>query len=175
MSRFDLLVSELENDYKTFKIIPKDKSILMKIVYYTLFMFFWNKSFMEDYTTTIISRVYMPQNIIGTDKGWMVLRHEKVHIDDAWRWCIVPFVVSYLFMLPAGLTIRAIWEKRAYYESLVAYYELYGQIPDSLLDSIEEQFTSSMYLWMLPFKKHIREWLREAKMAIIIAYPRGIA
>jgi len=76
-------------------------------------------------------------------------------------------VVSYVFLLPIGVTIRQLWEKRGYRESMKTYYEMHGRIPDSYLDHIAIQFTGPSYLYMWPFPNSMKRWLRETRQEVI--------
>lgn len=166
MNRFDELTAELGRRYRTFRLIPKEASVFMKVLYYGALMFLWCPGFMDEYTTTILSRVYMPRSLIGTRQGYAVLRHEKVHIEDCFRWGVVPFVVSYLLLLPAVLTLRAYWEMRAYRETLRAELELDGAVSEASLERIGRQFSSSAYFWMFPFPGTVRRWLLRTKTSL---------
>lgn len=166
MDRFEGIKAELEKRYRTFRLIPKEESVFMKVVYYGALMFLWCPGFMSDYTTVIIARVYMPRSLIGTEAGYLTLRHERVHIEDCFRWWVLPFMLSYLFLLPTALTLRAVWEMRAYKETLRAELEVYGAVSDSRLDHIRRQFTSSAYFWMFPFPGTVRRILSTARASL---------
>ena len=86
--------------------------------------------------------VFMPEELIGTDEGYRVLRHELVHVRDAWRTGLLPFAFSYLFLLPAGLTLRAFWELRAYTETMRVEFEETGTIADSTLEHAGDDRTA---------------------------------
>ncbi len=152
---FSLLVFTLSHKYWLFKLIPKETSKFMKFLYVVLLMKFWNVNFMTDYTTTILARVYMPQKIINTSMGYKVLRHEMIHIQDCYKTGFILFWFSYLFTLPTVFTMRAFWEFRAYKETLKVHKELYGFIPEITIYNIVEEFASSKYLWMCPFRTFI--------------------
>ena len=160
---FRKIVAALGRTYRTFRLIPKDRSPFMKFLYYAALMFLWCPTFLTDYTTVILARVYMPPDLIDTRAGYRVLPHERVHIRDCFRWGILPFMISYLFLLPTVLTLRALWEMRAYTETMRVDLELDGEITDETLDHIQRQFTSSAYFWMFPFSKFIRRKLEAAR------------
>ena len=166
MDRFETIKAELEKRYRTFRLIPKEESAFMKTLYYGALMFLWCPEFMADYTTVIIARVYMPRSLIGTEAGYLTLRHERVHIEDCFRWGVLPFVLSYLFLLPTVFSLRAYWEMRAYKETLRAEMEMYGEVSDARLEQIRRQFTSSAYFWMFPFPKTVRGVLVRARAAL---------
>lgn len=167
MTRFDAIVAELRREFRTFRLVPKDRSWLMRVAYHGLLMRRWCPDFMHAYTTVIVSVVYMPRDLIGTDAGYRVLRHERVHLRDCWRTGVLPFVLSYLFLLPAGLTVRSLWEMRGYAETMRAELEHEGRISDDTLGRIERQFTSSAYLWMCPFPRLVRRWLERTRARVL--------
>lgn len=170
---FDDLVLELSSRYRTFRLVLKDTSPFMKLIYYGTFMFFWCPRFGSDYTTTILARVYMPRHLVGTPDGYVVLRHEEVHIKDCFRFGVVPFALSYLFLLPSVFTLRAIWEMRAFKATIRAFLEVYGEIPDARLDRIQDQFTSSSYFWMCPFPGYVRPRLEAFREKLLSEHEHG--
>jgi hypothetical protein len=158
--RFERIVAELRSEFRTFRLLPKERSRLMRLVYHALLMRLWCPDFLTRYTTVIISWVYLPEDLMGTDAAYRVLRHERVHLRDCFRSGVLPFVLSYLFLLPAGLTCRALWEMRGYTETLRVELEDTGRISAATLDHVERQFTGSSYLFMCPFPGLVRRWLR---------------
>lgn len=165
--RFSNMVSEMEREFSTFRLIPKDRSLLMKVIYHTLGMRWWCPEFMSRYTTVIISAVYMPREFFHSDEGYRVLRHERVHMRDCWGSGVLPFVLSYLLMLPAVFTLRAHWEMRGYAETMRVELEETGDIADETLDFIQEQFTGPAYLWMCPFPGYVRRWLERVRRRLL--------
>lgn len=139
----------------------------MKVIYHGALMRWWCPDFMTHYTTVIISVVYMPRALIGTDEAYGTLLHERVHMRDCWRTGVLPFVLSYLFVLPAGLTLRSVWEMRGYAETLRLEAEDTGKISAETLAHIERQFTGSSYFWMCPFPGLVRWWLDRVRRRIL--------
>ncbi len=100
---------------------------------------------------------------MGPDELYRILRHEAVHLRDARRFPVL-FELSYVLLLPAGITMRAWWEWRGYAETLRAEAELRGDVSDALLEHVARQFTGPAYLFMCPFPGFVRgrlERLRE--------------
>lgn len=124
----------------------KNESLFMKILSKILF---FNKSFMDAYTTTIGSSIYFPnKNFVDNNyyKASLILLHELVHVYDSNKFgqiffsCLylspqifailaIPlFFVSwklalltlFLFALPIPSFFRMYFEKRAYIVSLYA-------------------------------------------------------
>jgi hypothetical protein len=167
VSRFDEIVGELRREFRTFRLVPKERSPLMRVLYRALLMPLWCPDFMGSYTTVLVSWVYMPEHLIGSDQGYGVLRHERVHMRDCFRTGVLPFAVSYLFLLPSVLTLRAVWEMRGYAETMRVELEQEGQISDALLAHIARQFTSSNYLWMCPFPGLVDRWVRRTRDRVL--------
>jgi hypothetical protein len=167
VTRFDVIVAELRREFRTFRLVPKDESRLMRALYHGLLMRLWCPQFMTGYTTVLVSVVYMPRDLIGTDAGYRTLRHERVHMRDCWRTGVLPFALSYALLLPAGLTLRSVWEMRGYAETMRAELELAGVITDDLLRHIERQFTSPAYLFMCPFPGLVRWWVRSVRDRVL--------
>lgn len=161
------MVGELRREFRTFRLVPKERSPLMRALYGALLMPLWCPDFMESYTTVLVSRVYMPARLIGTDQGYGVLRHERVHMRDCFRSGVLPFVVSYLLLLPAVVTLRSVWEMRGYAETMRVELEREGRVSDELLAHIARQFTSSNYLWMCPFPGLVERWVRRTRDRVL--------
>ncbi len=170
--RFWKLARELER-YPGFRILPKERSPLMRLVYWGSLAFLWCPTFLTEYTTVLVSRVYMPERLMGSLDGYRILRHEAIHIRDCFRVGILPFVVSYLFLLPAVFTFRAWWEYRAYLETMRVELELTGTIAPQTVDWLVERFTGSDYLWMCPFPGFVRRRFGVARQRMLAEAARG--
>lgn len=109
------LEKRIRKDAPDFKMVYKSSSLLMKLIYYILFMWLWLPAFMTRFTTTIGKTVYVPDEYI--QKGYYTgiyrtLRHEYVHILQKLKYKIL-FDLSYLFpqilFVLSFLSIFAIW------------------------------------------------------------------
>jgi hypothetical protein len=147
---YELLVSSKQK-YKKLRLIRKEESLLFNFLYWILFMKYWHPDFMDSYATTIFNTIYIPGEIIGTRVGYVVLRHELVHVADSNRY---PFLyqLSYLFLLPSLFSFRAYWEYRAYCENLRVEYEMFGSVRMEAINYYSQLFCDNSYIWMLPFK-----------------------
>ena len=164
---FQETVARLQPDHRTFRLVVKGRSPFMKAIYYGAGMFLWCPTFLTSYTTTILTWVYMPEDLLNTEEGYTVLRHEEVHIKDCLRTGVLPFVVSYLFLLPSVLTSRAYWELRAYRVTMQVEHELTGQISLDTVHFIAQRFVSSDYFWMFPFRKTITKKLMKIRQQLL--------
>ena len=129
-----------------------------------------NPGYLTDYTTVLGRVVYFPsrqwRERAGPEAVYATLRHEAVHLRDMRRFPVL-FQVSYVFLLPAILTFRSLWEYRAYRETLRVHAELRGAIPDALLEHIVRRFTGPDYLFMAPFPPLVRWLLRRTRRRIL--------
>ncbi len=172
MTKFEAIVIETKREFPHFHLIVKDDSKFMKFLFTIALMRFWCPDYMKSYTTVMSSPlghawVFMPLYLIGTDSGWGVMRHERVHMRDSrgffkWFW----FVFTYA-MLPIGPSGRAYWEFKGYKESMQVLFEQYGNVTEANVDWFAKHFTDSSYLFMFPFKKTIRKLFMKAREEII--------
>ena len=129
----------------------------------------FNPTYLTEYTTVMNGKIWLPSRDFLRSKSheWLyaLIRHEGVHLRDMKRFPGV-FQLSYLLLLPSGLTFRAYWEWRAYKVSLQTQFELYGVISDQYLEHLAERFTGPSYLFMWPFPRHIRRVLQRERERI---------
>jgi len=157
------------------EIRSKKESKVMKLVGKLMF---FNKRFMTAYVTTWYPHIYVPKlpwKYKNDLPAIATLAHEWVHLHDRKRlgWifnllyaspqCFAPlallayfnlwFLLFLLCLLPLPSPGRAWAEIRGYRMTIAVYYWLSGQKVD--LKWITEQFVSSSYYFMWPF----RGWL----------------
>ena len=158
------LEESLSHELPRFAVAYKDESHFQQWIARLIWVF--NRHYLTRYTTVMFGRVYFPsrkwRDEVGPEQIYNTLRHEAVHLRDARRFPVL-FQFSYLFFLPTVLTVRAVWEWRAYLETLRVHVEIHGEIPESLLERIQNRFTGPDYLFMFPFPKLIRRWLEAAR------------
>lgn len=147
------LEAKLEAELPGFGIGYKDESDVQRSIARAVRPF--NPTYMTHYTTVLFGKVWFPSRAwraaVGPRAIYETLRHEAVHLRDARQYWGF-FHVSYVLLLPAGLTFRALWEWRAYAESLRVQAELDGTIDDASLRFIAARFTGPDYLYMWPFE-----------------------
>ncbi|MCK4594776.1 hypothetical protein KAU45_09765 [bacterium] len=108
--------------------------------------------------------VYLAERMFGNRSGYLLLRHEAVHLTDQRRVGLVPFILSYLILLPFGVTSRALWEWRGYRETLRAYWERGSKLAGKRAGNVLREFAGKRYLFMWPFKGMVERWIgRELK------------
>jgi hypothetical protein len=163
---FEAFHKDLPKRFPKYKLVSKDSSLAMKILYYGSLMFLWNRAFMTNFTTVLGYTVYMPPSHIGGYEGYKILRHESIHMEQYSRLGIW-FYVLYTLVLPAVWTYRAKFEFDGYVESLRVEYETTGNISEYTIDWMVGIFASPSYLWMCPFKKKMKAKFLAAKAEII--------
>lgn len=163
---YNTVVMATKSEFPGFKLIPKNKSILMKLVNAVLQVvtFGQMKSFMKSYTTTIGQKVYTPEDWESYNyvEKLSIVRHERVHMRQAKRHGRILFSLMYLLLpFPVGVAyFRKKFEQEAYEQNLRTIYQYMGRgaLDDRKKEFILSQFTSSSYLWMWPFKKDLEKW-----------------
>lgn len=166
------------------RVVDKNKSAFMKVLYYGALMFIWQREFMTRFTTTIGRTLYVPGGQLDpTPSGLALLNHEIQHIEDSRRFGNVLWAILYLFpqslallalvaiwWLPAlgALVFLAPWpapfrvwaERRGYERTLVTLKKCDGR-PD--VDRLRATFTGWAYWKMAwrwePLRKRFAEAL----------------
>jgi hypothetical protein len=168
---YNRVLGQLSSEFPEVKLIKKSDSSFMKFLSVLLF---FNKTFMDDYTTTIWNYIWLP-------KWWddeneylskaIVLRHEMVHLRQQKRYGFVLYCLVYLlFPLPILLAWgRAVLEKEAYEEDIKAAFEYYGasELDNAFKSYIVENFTGSDYGWMWPFRASIEKWYEKVVYEVV--------
>lgn len=156
---FPALVAEVHAEFPDLRFVDKADSRFMRIA-----AWFLGAGFLTSYVTTVGNTVYLPTHWDGLSEATrcVILRHERVHMRQARRMTYPVFALFYLFVfLPVGLAFyRARFEMEAYAETLAAQKD-YGLDYSSSKNRefIIEQFTSSAYGYMFPFRKTVAGWV----------------
>lgn len=90
------------------KVVPKSKSLLMKVLSKILF---FNKNFMSTYSTTIGNTVYLSDNLHRDmdrvpSRYIRLMLHELVHIVDSRDECA--FAFSFRYLMPQSLALLSL-------------------------------------------------------------------
>lgn len=179
------LISHISSQIPKFEIIQKSKSLFMKFL--NIFLGLFNKTFMTDFTTTIYPKIYIPIGFEQWTSKTEILAHEYIHLSDRKKLGILfnliylsPqifsllallsfwnlwFLLFLLFLLPIPSIGRTILEYRGYVCSIAVYYWLFGKKYD--IDFIVDQFTSSNYYFMFPFKSYLTKKFEQEYKKII--------
>lgn len=160
INRFELLRRQTQAEFPRFSIKRRSASWLRPV--------FWvlekvTRRKYSGFTTTIASTMYVGESWddYSSDGKYAILRHEKVHVDQAHRWPLgrrlwpvnhLLFMLSYLLVFPVLWTLRAHFERAGYTQSLLVQYELAGKISDLQMERnaawMAEIFGGSAYLFM---------------------------
>ncbi|MBT9557480.1 MAG: hypothetical protein IV100_15675 [Myxococcales bacterium] len=153
----DELESRLRAELPGFRIAYKDESRFQRAI--AAFVRPFNRRYLSDYTTVLGRTVWMPSRDWRTRQSpyalIALLRHEAVHLRDMRRFPLI-FPITYALLLPAGLTMRAVWEARAYRESMKVEVEATGAVATATLDALVRRFAGPEYLFMWAAPRAVR-------------------
>jgi hypothetical protein len=170
MTKYELLLAKIQAEFPKFKIVPKDQSWLMKTANFFLLVITFGKQdrFMKSYTTTIGNTIYTASNWESKADAnkIVIIRHERIHLRQFKKYTSILFSFLYLFVFFPTIFayFRAKFEKEAYYESIKARLELYGErgISASFREHVIKQFIGAGYFFMWPFRKSTEKWFDNA-------------
>lgn len=175
---FNDLVTKAQTYFPDLQIKYKDQSTFMKILGTLLF---FNPGFKTSFITTIGNTIYWPSEdyVKNNPKAVPeVFIHECTHIYDEKRVGSVPFTLGYLFpqllvlpvlfllfflswkiVLPLALLcmapwpspFRALFERRAYFTSMLVGYKLNNWDPELTAPHYAQNFKDGSYYFMMPF------------------------
>ncbi len=161
------LLEELEREFPRFRIVPKSRSTLSRVIDVLLRIVTFNqmKSYLTGYYTTLGSAVYVIDSwdAASERERILILRHERVHMRQFRRFSPLIFAIFYVFLpLPFGLAyFRARFEQEAYAETIRASAALHGRAyveNPAFRERIVSQFTGPGYGWMWPFRRSLNRW-----------------
>jgi len=163
---YDEYIEKVREEIPSFAVIRKRDSWLMKVidVILKIISFGQIKEFMDNYTTTIGSKICVPDSweTKSDNSRIITIRHEVVHIRQFKKYTFPLYIFLYLFVFfPIGLAyFRMKFEKAGYREGTKAALELLGDkyVNNEYKEHIIRQFTSSSYFWCWPFRKSIETW-----------------
>lgn len=157
----DQFIAWMQQHLPRFAIVYKNESRWQRFLGWLLWPI--NRTYMTEYTTVMFGTIYFPSREIvqswGHEQVYGILRHEFVHLMDARRFPVW-FELSYLLLLPFGLTMRAFWEWRGYTQTLLVEYECCGTISEHTQNKIIDRFVGADYGWMFPFRRILTRWLQ---------------
>jgi hypothetical protein len=167
VERYDTLVAALQQEVPGFRIVRKDRSALHRTIHYALAIVTLGRmrTYLHDFHTTIGKTVYVTPDwdTWDSDRRYVTLRHEAVHLRQFRRWTLPIMTVMYVLLpLPMGLAyFRARFEREAYAESIRAAAEVWG--PDyprrqEYRSHVIDQFMGPSYGWMWPFRASLERW-----------------
>ena len=182
----ELIEKVILKEFPDFKVICKNDSKLMRLISKVLF---FNKKFMSHYVTTIGNTIYGPDLSFFEDdnRSFIVIAHEYVHMCDNKKYgflynliylspqifallSLLSFFNLYwlfclLFLLPLPSVGRTWLEYRGYSMSIACYYWLYKEQPPAT--RYLDNFTTSLYYWMCPFKSYISSKLEQSLKDVV--------
>lgn len=166
-------VAAMKRDFPTFDVRYKRTSDLQRAIHVAVMIVTFGamRTYLTRYHTVLFGVLWVPDawDEMSDDARYVLLRHERVHLEQRARMGDVVMAVRYLsWPLPLGLAWgRARIEWEAYVETIRATDEVFGRRrAEALEDEIVRRFTSADYGWMWPFATQVRGWFREAVAAL---------
>jgi hypothetical protein len=150
-------LDELQRTEPRVRIIAKRDSRFCKLIDRVLRVVTFGKQdrFLTDYTTTLGSRIYVPDvwEQMPFGERYCTLRHELVHVRQFRRLTWPGIALVYVLLpVPAGFAAGRAWlELQAYRESFVAWWQVYGRAratSEMMMQHVVERFTGPDYGWM---------------------------
>jgi hypothetical protein len=175
----DLMYKEIKKEFPRAKIVKKDKSLFMKIIF-TPLSWVTGMDYINFFVTTILFTIYVPATWDDPKKyssyrKFSVLRHEREHMRQfshwpfgKYFWWINPVLmgIAYILILPVYFTMRAHFEKRGYIQNMLCSYEKNGKL---IYENWEKRlvpiFCGPKYAWMST-EKRFKKWLKKTVDAI---------
>ena len=173
------LKQDISVEFPSFKLVSKADSRFMKTIDIGLRIITFNqmKEFMTSFVTTIGTTIYTSTEweTQPTTSKISILRHERVHMQQARRLGSVWYGILYLLVwFPAVFAVyRTKFEQEAYEESMRSDVESYGvEVLDDekYRGNMIRHFTSAEYFWMCPFRGRVERWYDEAASQIRAAH-----
>jgi hypothetical protein len=168
-SLHERLLSEIQAEFPTFRIVPKRESLLQQAIAVVLaaVTLGGQRSYLTRYHTVLFGKLYVPEVWTEMDDRarYVLLRHERVHLRQRRRMGDLRMAVVYLLpFFPLFLAWgRARIEWEAYLETIRATAELQGlDAARALRKDIVRRYVGPDYGWMWPFPRVVGRWFDEA-------------
>jgi hypothetical protein len=166
MASYDEYIETVQKEIPSFAIVRKQDSYLMRVIDVLLKIISFGQitNFMDAYTTTIGSKIYVSGtwDAKSDNSRIIVIRHEVIHIRQFKKYTYPLYIFLYLFIFfPIGLAyFRMKFERAGYTETLKAVAEIGGieSLKRMNREFIIRQFTGPGYLWAWPFRKSVEKW-----------------
>lgn len=182
--RFVKLLIRVQKEIPGIRVLRRDQSLLMRMVFWFLRSVLRMKRNYGGFTTTIWRTLYVPATFDtwASDERYRLLRHELTHLRQFRNWPIKalgrPYFwvinaclmsLCYTLVLPVFWTFRAKFEREGYTQTMLADYEM-GELPPQrqamYIDRMEETFGGSVYFYMWR-RKAAREWAQQTLSDIL--------
>jgi hypothetical protein len=167
-SRLDDLLHAMHDEFPGFAIVPKRNSALQRVIAVALAVVTLGgqRHYLTRYHTVLFGKLYVPDawDRMGDDDRYVLLRHERIHLQQRRRmgdaWMAFLYLVWFLPLFLAWGRARIEWE--AYVETIRATAEVRGlAAARALEEEIVRRYTGPDYGWMWPFPRTIRRWFAE--------------
>ena len=167
--KLEILLAEMAEEFPDFEIVSKRRSGLQLAIggFLALITLGGQRSYVSRYHTVMFGKLWVPDSWpqMSSDARYVLLRHERVHLQQRRRMGDVGMAFVYLVpFFPLGLAYgRARIEWEAYEETIRATHEVYGaEALPALKRELVERFVGPDYGWMWPFPAMIERWFEES-------------
>ncbi len=155
----------MERDFPGFAVVHKRNDRLQRAIHWALVIvtFGGQRSYITRYHTVLFGKLWVPDSYDSMNDldRYVLLRHERVHLEQRVRMGDVKMALVYLvWFFPLFLAYgRARIEWEAYVETIRATAEVYDlERARALKSHIVERFVGPDYGWMWPFRKQVEAW-----------------
>jgi hypothetical protein len=166
--RTERLLEDIRREFPTFSIERKRSSRLQRAISVALVLvtFGGQRHYLTRYHTVLFGKLYVPDawDSMDDDARYILLRHERVHLQQRRRMGDALMALVYLFpFFPLFLAYgRARIEWEAYVETIRATAEVHGLDAARALEAeVLRRYIGPDYGWMWPFPGVVRAWFGE--------------
>jgi hypothetical protein len=166
--RTERLLDDIRREFPTFSIERKRSSRLQRAISVALVLvtFGGQRHYLTRYHTVLFGKLYVPDawDRMDDDARYILLRHERVHLQQRRRMGDTLMALVYLFpFFPLFLAYgRARIEWEAYVETIRATAEVHGLDAARALEAeVVRRYIGPDYGWMWPFPAVVRAWFGE--------------
>ncbi|HEV3193084.1 MAG TPA: hypothetical protein VGY54_21400 [Polyangiaceae bacterium] len=166
--RSSRLLAEIRREFPDFGIRRKRESAWQRAIGLVLriLTFGGQRHYVSRYHTVLFGKLYVSDawDEMTDDARYVLLRHERVHLDQRRRMGDLAMAIVYiLIFFPivfAWGRARIEWE--AYVETIRATAEVFGlEAARGLEPEIVRRYVGPDYGWMWPFPGAVKSWFRE--------------
>jgi len=162
------LLAEIRHEFPDFGIRHKRESAWQRAIGLALFIltFGGQSHYVTQYHTVLFGKLYVSDawDAMPDDARYVLLRHERVHLEQRRRMGDLAMALVYLLVffpiVFAWGRARIEWE--AYVETIRATAEVFGlEAARRLEPEIVRRYVGPDYGWMWPFPRAVKSWFRE--------------
>ena len=162
------LLAEMAHEFPDFGIRRKRESAWQRAIGFALCILTLGgqRNYVSRYHTVLFGKLYVSDawDEMSDDARYVLLRHERVHLEQRRRMGDLAMALVYLLIffpvVFAWGRARIEWE--AYVETIRATAEVFGlEAARGLEREIVRRYIGPDYGWMWPFPRAVKSWFRE--------------